>query len=167
MHHHLNQAALQQLIHNSTSWLGHRTSDQKKIVAGQTFVANKDGLLEQIEVFSDMVTLPGNVTLSLYEFDAASQQWGDRMGSVNLSVNHAYSNQWMSFLMPGLSLQKGKAYGFQLESNDTFIGLGEATGSAFQPPFISGKEWRFIVAENAIDQFSYFSLAFKVGMKGD
>jgi len=167
MHHQFNQAALQQLTHNTTSWLGHRKSDHKKIIAGQTFVANKDGHLEQIEVFSEIVTLPGNVTLSLHSFDAASQQWGANLGSVAVPVNHACNNQWMAFAIPGLTLQKGNAYGFKIESNDTFIGLGEAAGCAQQPPFISGKEWRFVADENSEDQFSYFSLAFKIGMKGD
>lgn len=167
MHHQFNQAALQQLTHNTISWLGQRKSDQKKIIAGQTFVANKDGQLEQIEVFSEIVTLPGSVRLSLYSFDVVTQQWGVALGSVEVAVNNSSSNQWISFAMPGLQLKKGNAYGFKIESKDTFIGLGEAAGSANQPPFISGKEWRFIAEENTADQFSYFSLAFKVGMKGD
>lgn len=76
MHHQLNYAAPQQLTHNTISWLGQRKSDQKKIIAGQTFIANKDGQLTQIEVFSEIVTLPGTVTLSLYAFDLVTQQWG-------------------------------------------------------------------------------------------
>lgn len=167
MHHQLNYAPPQQLAHNTISWLGQRKSDQKKIIAGQTFIANKSAQLTQIEVFSEIVTLPGSVTLSLYTFDIGTQQWGGVLGSVEVAVTNGSSNQWMIFVMPEIHLQKGNAYGFKLESNDTFIGLGEAVGSANHPPFIAGKEWRFITEENSTDQFSYFSLAFKVGLKGD
>ena len=59
-------ASVEQLQHNSTSWLGHRKGDHKDIITGQTFIAPTEGDLNAIEVFSSVVTNPGEVVMTLY-----------------------------------------------------------------------------------------------------
>jgi hypothetical protein len=156
---------VQQLTNNTTSWLGHRKSDKKEIAMGQTFVANNEGDLESIEVFSSIVTSPGKVEMTLHSFDPQHQVWGPSLASSDVLFNDSCNGKWVSFKMPKLHLTKGLSYGFKLESHDSYIGIGEAAGNASHPPFAAGKEWKFINKENKADSFSYFSLAFKIDLK--
>ncbi len=160
-------ASVEQLLHNTTSWLGHRRADQKEIVTGQTFIAPAGGYLEAIEVFSSIVANPGEVVMTLYAFDTPTQSWGSPLGTAQVVFNHSLNNQWVAFKIPGLHLTKGTAYGFRLQSNDSYVGIGEAVGSAKHPPFTSGKEWKFSSSHSNSDahSYAYFSLAFKVGLK--
>ena len=160
----LSNAFVQQLNNNSTSWLGHR-SDQKEVIAGQTFMAPSEGDLDTIEVYSSVVAIPGQVVMTIHAFDPAHQSWGPALGSANVSFDQSHNNKWVSFKIPGLHLTKGQSYGFRLESHDSYIGVGETVSSANQPPLTSGKEWKFSNNNKKVDAYAYFSLAFKVGLK--
>ncbi len=157
--------SIQQLTNNATSWLGHRKGDAKEIVMGQTFIAASEGDLDTIEVFSNIVTNPGEVAMTLHSFDPLHQSWGPSLATSNVAFNESCNGKWVSFKIPNLHLNKGMSYGFRLESHDTYIGVGEAAGSASHPPFAFGKKWKFSGNESKGDSFSYFSLAFKVGLK--
>ncbi len=157
--------AVQQLTNNATSWLGHRQGDNKEVVMGQTFMASAEGDLESIEVFTSMVASPGEVAMTLYSFDAQQQTWGPSLATANVTFNTNCNGKWISFKLPNLHLNKGMSYGFKLESHDSYVGVGEAAGSAKHPPFAFGKKWKFISDDNKGDSFAYFSLAFKVGLK--
>ncbi|HSN60552.1 MAG TPA: hypothetical protein VLR49_06440, partial [Ferruginibacter sp.] len=85
-------------------------------------------------------------------------------GSAHVAFNRTLNNKWVAFNIPGMHLTKGKSYGFRLESHDSYVGVGEAAGSASHPPFTSGQECK-ISANSKVDAFSYFSLAFKVVLK--
>ncbi len=50
--------AVQQVTNNTTAWIGHRKSDNKDIVAGQTFTCPSEGELGAIEIFSSLVLNP-------------------------------------------------------------------------------------------------------------
>ena len=160
-------ASVEQLLHNTTSWLGHRKADQKEIITGQTFIAPTEGELEAIEVFSSIVAKPGEVVMTLYSFDSQTETWGSALGTAQVVFNGSLNNKWVAFKIPGLHLTKGMAYGFRLQSHDSYVGIGEAVGSAKHPPFTSGKEWKFSNAHSKTDahSYAYFSLAFKVGLK--
>lgn len=156
--------AAQQTYHNTTSWLGHRSVDQLDVASGQTFLVNNEGKLDNIEVFSTVITSPGMVHMTLHQYDTINDSWGPSLGSATVEVNAGVNDKWLAFKMPGLHLDKGVSYGFRLESSDTYIGIGEAVGSANNPPYESGKEWRFYKNDKKSDRYSYFSLAFKVGL---
>ncbi len=156
--------AVEQLTNNATSWLGRRKADNKEIMMGQTFLAPAEGVLESIEVYSSIVANPGNVLMSVHRFDTEQQSWGPALGSAQVSVNQSFNNKWIAFQIPGLAISKGLTYGFLLESHDSYVGVGEAAGSAKNPPYASGKEWIFI-DRNKSHAYSYFNLAFKVGMR--
>ncbi len=158
-------AAVEQVTNNTTSWLGHRSRDNEDVVTGQTFIAPSEGDLGAIEVFSTIVTKPGKVTMTLHDFDPQHKCWGPSLGSASVDINNAEAGKWLSFNIPGLHLDKGKAYGFRLESPDTYIGVGEAAGSHLKPPFGGGQEWQFTKKDQNGHSFSYFSLAFKVGLR--
>lgn len=160
-----SNAVVEQLTNNTTTWLGHRKGDHKEIVTGQTFIAPTEGDLDSIEVFSSIVANPGDVVMTLHLFDTLQQSWGPSLGSAHVAFNRTLNNKWVAFNIPGMHLTKGKSYGFRLESHDSYVGVGEAAGSASQPPFTSGKEWKFTANSNIVDAFSYFSLAFRVGLK--
>lgn len=155
-------ALLEQVTNNTTSWVGHRLRDNEDLASGQTFIATSEGDLEKIEVFPTIVTKPGKMILTLHNFDSQQKSWGPALGSASIDVNNSATNKWLAFKIPGMHLNKGKAYGFRLESPDTFVGVGEAAGSHQKPPFISGQEWQFTKNQKSEHSFSYFSLAFKV-----
>jgi N-acetylneuraminic acid mutarotase len=155
---------VEQTTNNTTRWIGHRHGNNKDIAGGQTFVATKEGDLQSIEVFSNLITDPGKVVMTIHNFDPQQNSWGPLLSSTSVQITKSDTGKWMSFNVPALHLDKGKAYGFRLESPDTVIGVGEAAGSHQQPPFSTGQEWKFINNEQKGDSYSYFSLAFKVGM---
>src|SRR5215212_2628687 len=152
--------AVEQITNNATSWIGHRPGDNREIVSGQTFVAPATGALGTIEVYSSIVTHPGKVVMTLHSFDADQNKWGPSLGSTSVNLIYSDNEKWISFNIPGLKLDKGRTYGFKLESPDSYIGVGEAAGSAKRPPFTSGQEWRFTATNQKGDSFNYFSLAF-------
>lgn len=157
-------AVVQQVTNNATSWIGHRCENDD-VISGQTFVAPKEGDLAAIEVFSAIVTKPGRVIMTLHNFDTEQKSWGPALGSSSVDINSTEAGKWLAFSIPGMHLDKGKCYGFRLESPDTFIGVGEAAGNLSRPPFSYGQEWQFTNGLSEGQCFSYFSLAFKVGMK--
>ena len=159
------KSSVEQIAHNATSWFGQRSHDNNNLATGQTFLAPLEADLERIEVFSSIVTKPGKVIMTVHAFDSQQKKWGASMGSATVEFNHSSTGKWIPFTMTGLHLIKGMTYGFKLESSETYIGVGEAAGSAKQPPFNSGQEWRFVNNNQNPDAYSYFSLAFKVGLR--
>jgi hypothetical protein len=161
-HHH---SVLQQVTNNTTSWLGQRSRDSENIITGQTFVAPSEGDLETIEVFSSIVSKPGKVTMTLYSFDQQQHSWGNALGSASVEFKNNEAGKWVAFNIPGTHLDKGKAYGFRLESQDSYVGVGEAVGCHLKPPYGAGQEWQFTTKQKEEHCYSYFSLAFKVGVR--
>ena len=157
-------AILQQVMNNATSWIGHRR-DNKDVISGQTFVSPKECDLSAIEIFSAVVTKPGKVTMTLHNFDTELKCWGPALSSSSMDIDNSEAGKWLAFDMPGMKLDKGKAYGFRLERPDTLIGVGEAAGDLSKPPFSYGQEWQFTEEQIEGQSFSYFSLAFKIDMK--
>lgn len=165
MYNDSHRSIVEQTVNNATSWIGHRNFDDKDVAAGQTFLSTAEGDLETIEVFSAVVTKPGRVVMTVYEFDEQQNRWGASLGSANVEFTKDTNGSWVPFYLNGLHLNKGKSYGFKLESLDTYIGVGEAAGSAKHPPLDSGKEWKFENNQQQPHAFRYFSLAFRVGLK--
>ncbi|MEO5891228.1 MAG: hypothetical protein ABIQ31_13300 [Ferruginibacter sp.] len=157
------KAFVEQVTTNTTSWIGHHSFDNKDIVGGQTFIAPSEGDLEAIEVFTNIVTSPGNALMTLHLYDPQLKTWGPVLGSASVDFITADSGKWKSFFILGVHLNKGKSYGFRLESSNCYIGMGEAAGQT--PPLINGLEWKFINKDQQGQSFSYFSLAFKVDVK--
>ena len=158
-------ASVEQITNNATSWLGNNPKDNKEIASGQTFVANTEGDVDAIEVYTNIVTRPGQVMMTIHQFDPQQKSWGPVLGSSSVACSQADSEKWISFSIPALHVNKGQSYGFRLESHDAFIGVGEAAGSAKQPPFSAGQEWHFSSQDQKSNAFSYFSLAFKVDIQ--
>ncbi|MEP7107423.1 MAG: hypothetical protein ABI760_05560 [Ferruginibacter sp.] len=156
------KAVVEQITNNTTSWIGHHKIDNKDIIGGQTFISPSDVDLEAIEVFTSIVTTPGKVLMTLHPFDTILKSWGPVLGSASVDFNRADNGKWKSFIIPGLHLNKGKAYGFRLESTNSYIGVGETVGSYDTPPIINGQEWKFTGNDKKGQSYSYFSLAFRV-----
>ncbi len=152
----------EQTANNSTGWVGHLPGHNEHVVKGQTFVANEEGDLQAIKVFPNMIAGNSNVQMTLHSFDPQSQRWGQVLGSATVELNGEDAGKWICFDIAGPHLQKGHSYGFRLDSEDSYIGVGEACGSFKQPAFKTGKEWQFTNSNPNGDSFSYFTLAFKV-----
>ena len=118
--------------------------------------------IEAIEVLTSIVTTPGRVLMTIHPYDSQTNTWGPPLRSASLDLDRNDNGKWKSFHISGLHLNEGKTYGFQLESPNSYIGMGEAAGSSLAPPLPSGKEWQFIKNDNKGHSFSYFSLAFRV-----
>ncbi len=160
-----SQTILQQVTNNTTSWIGHRPGDKNEIIGGQTFTSPKEGDLDGIEVIPAMVTTPGKVMMTVHSFDPQNKIWGPALGSTSIEINKDDTGKWVRFNIPGLHINQGKTYGFRLECPDTLMGMAEAAGSHKTPPFSDGQEWRFNSGDKKGHSFSYFSLAFKIGLR--
>ena len=103
--------------------------------------------------------------MTIHSFDPQKNSWGPSLGSANVDCKPSDSGKWIAFNIPSVHLDKGKSYGFRLESHDCYMGVGEAAGSANKPPLNSGQEWQFNNNDQKGNAYSYFSLAFKVSSK--
>lgn len=158
------RTVIEQACSNQTSWIGHRPGDMLELVSGQTFLAETDGDLGVIEVFSSKVTEPGKVILTFHEFHPEKNTWGEVLGTAWNYFERADNGKWVAFDLFGVRLEKGKSYGFQLQCTRSYIGVGEAAGNPNEPPFKSGHEWHFNALDRIGQCISYFSLAFRVGL---
>ncbi|HET9430192.1 MAG TPA: hypothetical protein VFO70_03395, partial [Chitinophagaceae bacterium] len=79
---HRSQARplLSQSRNNTTLWIGHLHTDPKDHFAGQTFICPSSGILDNIQILTSVVQKPGNVHLTLHEFDPKSRTWGTTIG---------------------------------------------------------------------------------------
>ena len=152
---------LTQTQNNTTLWIGHLYDDPTDHFAGQTFSCPVAGILDNIQVFASAVQSPGDVELTLHEFDTESKTWGAVIALSSLFIEKADHTKWIRFTLPAIQLQKGRTYGFRLHTNNAMIGLGEAaTGN--KEPFTFGHEWHADSTNQRGHYYSYFSLAFKV-----
>jgi hypothetical protein len=154
---------LSQTEKNTTLWIGHLTNDSNDRLAGQTFSCPSDGLLDNIQVYSSAVTQPGEVVLTVHEFDPASKAWGPAIGQSSLGIERIDASRWLRFDLEPVNLQKDRHYGFRLQTEQGIIGIGEAVSHA-QNPFPFGQAWSSDTGRVGERFFSYFSLAFKVEM---
>ncbi len=149
-----------QAKNNTTLWIGHLHTDPNDHFAGQTFTCPAAGLLDNIQVYSAAVQYPGEVKLTLHEFDTGSKSWGPALGHSTLLVEKADNAKWIRFALPAVPLRQGSTYGFRLETRNAMIGLGEAATGTQQP--FTGHEWNGDSLNQRGRFYSYFSLAFKV-----
>ncbi|MBI5856222.1 MAG: hypothetical protein HZB42_01125 [Sphingobacteriales bacterium] len=155
-----SRPVLTQIENNTTLWVGNLKQGVNERIAGQTFTCPSEGLLNNIQVFSSAVTRPGELQLTLHEFDASSRTWGPAIADSKLTVDKDHTSSWLRFELEPVQLKKNVAYGFRLHAPEALIGLGEAAREA-KSPFNFGMSWNGNNEENA-KFFHYFSLAFKV-----
>lgn len=157
-----SRPVLTQTENNTTLWVGHLKHGANDHVAGQTFTCPSEGLLNNIQVYSAAVTRPGELQLSLHEFDADTRTWGPALAESKLTVEKDHTASWLRFELEPVSLKKNIAYGFRLHAPDALIGLGEAAHEA-KSPFNFGMAWNGGAHHpEKGSYFNYFSLAFKV-----
>ncbi len=153
-----------QTQNNTTLWIGHLQTDPTDHFAGQTFLCPGEGLLDNIQVYSAAVQYPGELTLTLHEFDVVSKTWGAAIGESVLTIEKTDGARWIRFDLPPVALEQGMHYGFRLHANNAMVALGEAaTGN--KQPFTFGHEWSADSKDQKGHYFSYFSLAFKVELR--
>jgi len=155
---------LSQTENNATLWIGHLQNDPTDHFGGQTFKCPSDGLLDNIQLFAETIPNPGNVYLSLHEFDNITKRWGTAIAETSLIVEQNDREKWIYFNFPPIQLKKETNYGFRIHSYDALIGLGEACHDRHHP-FSFGHEWHGSSSDQKGNYFSYFSLAFKVEMR--
>jgi hypothetical protein len=156
-----SRPVLTQTENNTTLWIGHIKSDTNDRIAGQTFTCPSEGMLNNIQVYSSTVQEPGEVKLTLHEFDPSNKQWGPILGSSSLILQRGDDARWIRFETEPLLLKEGATYGFRLQTNNAHIGLGEAAGYA-KKPFLFGLAWNSDSNNQLGNFFRYFSMAFKV-----
>jgi hypothetical protein len=151
-----------QSTHNTTSWIGHHKTDPIDNQRGQTFLAPLEADLEAIEVFTNLVTHPGEMAMTIHQVDESSKTWGPALVSASIHLDCDDSGKWKSIHIAGPHLKKGECYGFRLECPNSYIGLGEAIFSNSNLTLINGQEWTFTNIDKKGFPYSYFSLAFRV-----
>lgn len=154
---------LSQIENNTTLWVGHLLTDPTDRSAGQIFKCPSDGILNNIQVFSIAVHEPGEVELTLHEFDIPTKSWGPAIGNDSKFFKKGDDARWVRFGLQPVTLLKDAIYGFRLHSANALVGFGEAaTGNT--KPFNFGFEWSSD-ANNKEGQFlTYFSLTYRVEM---
>ena len=152
-----------QTKNNTTLWIGHLLSDPNDHFGGQTFNCPSEGELDNIQVFSAAVQNPGEIILTLHEFDPASKSWGPVIGKSSISIQRGDDTRWIRFALPSVYLKKDITYGFRLQAQDALVAFGEAASGTNQP-FTFGHEWNADSGNEKGHFFTYFSLAFKVEM---
>ena len=155
------QPVLTQVQNNTTLWIGHLQSDPTDHFAGQTFKCPSEGLLNNIQVYSSAVHQPGEMSLTMHEFDVTTKTWGPAIGNSSLAIHRGDDARWIRFELQPVPLRKDATYGFRLQSSDALVGIGEAA-SGVKQPFTFGHEWNGNSKNKTGHFFTYFSLAFKV-----
>jgi hypothetical protein len=150
-----------QTQNNTTLWIGHLRSDPTDHFAGQTFECPSGGFLNNIQVYSSAVQNPGEMLLTLHEFDPTTKTWGPAMANSSLTLERGDDSRWVRFELQPVELRRNTTYGFRLHTNDGMIGLGEAA-TVNKHPFTFGHEWKGDSKNEKGQFFTYFSLAFKV-----
>ncbi|HMG66814.1 MAG TPA: hypothetical protein VK588_03975 [Chitinophagaceae bacterium] len=150
-----------QVQNNTSLWIGHLQTDTTDRFAGQTFICPASGALDNIQVYSATVQTPGELVLTLHQFDAENKNWGPLLATCILNVNKSDEDKWIRFDLPAASLQKDQTYGFRLNAN-AMIALGEAAVGN-KDPFI-GEEWHADSKNQEGNYYHYFSLTYKVEM---
>jgi len=152
---------LMQTQTNTTLWIGHLHSDPTQHFGGQTFICPSTGALDNIQLYASAVHYPGDIHLSLHEFDAVAKTWGPALGESAIEVQKSDNEKWIRFNLPALHLDKSRSYGFRMHSANAMIGLGESACDN-QHPFTFGHEWNADSNNQRGSYYSYFSLAFKI-----
>ena len=158
---HSGHPIISQTENNTTLWIGHLQSDANDHFAGQTFKCPAEGVVNNIQVYSSTVHQPGEMALTLHEFDTASKTWGPAIGDASLFLQLGDDARWIRFGLPPVALKKDASYGFRLHADNAMIGIGEAASHA-KKPFAFGHEWKGDTKNAKGHYYSYFSLAFKV-----
>lgn len=148
---------------NTTLWIGHLQTEPTDHFGGQTFRCPSEGMLDNIQLYSSAVQYPGEITLTLHEFDSKTKSWGPAIGSSNLEIKKGDDARWIRFDFTPTPMQKETVYGFRLQSKDALVAIGEAASGTKQP-FTFGHEWNADSKNERGNYFSYFSLAFKIEM---
>ncbi len=156
-----SRPVLSQAENNTTLWIGHLKTDPNDHFAGQTFKCPSEGVLNNIQVYSSAVSQPGDLSLSLHEFDPETKTWGPSIGNSTLKLDREDESRWIRFELQQVTLKKDATYGFRLYTPNALVGIGEAA-SGNQDPFPYGYEWNADSTDQEGHFFSYFSLAFKV-----
>jgi hypothetical protein len=154
---------LSQTENNTTLWIGHLQNDPVDHFAGQTFRCPADGTLDNIQVYSSVVQRPGELALTLHEFDSESKHWKPSFAYSSVMVNRGDDEKWLSFSLPHTLLAKDKIYGFRLQTLDAMVGIGELVRGSNHPCSF-GQEWNADSNNLTGVYFSWFSLAFRVEM---
>jgi hypothetical protein len=155
---------LTQAKNNTTLWIGHLKTDPNDHFGGQTFICPDDGNLDNIQLYAAAVPCPGDMRLSLHEFDSATKTWGENLGEVTQAIDREDDHQWIRFKLPPIHLKRSESYGFRLETSNALVGLGEAACDN-REPFTFGHEWTADSHDKKGHYLSYFSLAFKVELR--
>jgi hypothetical protein len=158
------QPVLTQTQNNTTLWIGHLLDDPNDHFAGQTFKCPSDGLLDNIQIYSSAVQKPGEMSLTLHEFDNRTKTWGSSIGNSTIGLQRGDDAKWIRFELQPVPLRKDSVYGFRLQTSNALIGIGEAaTGT--KDPFTFGHEWSGDSKNMQGHFYTYFSLAFKIVLR--
>ena len=152
---------LSQAQNNTTLWIGHLQTDPTDHFAGQTFTCPAEGQLDNIQLYSSAVPYPGEIIMTIHEFDTGLKKWGPSIGSSTLELQKDDHAKWIRFSLPPVELHKDETYGFRVQTHKAMVGLGEAATGTKQP-FTFGHEWNGDSGNERGHYYSYFSLAFKV-----
>jgi hypothetical protein len=108
---------------------------------GQTFRAPAQGWLKRIKIFTSIVFGSCNATLIVYEFDAATLSWKQKLGEAIKHITKAEEGKWVQFELTNLEVDKNGMYAFKVScSGDGMLAIAECPWSIINP-YAEGVEW--------------------------
>ena len=88
---------LSQTENNTTLWIGHLKTDPNDHFAGQTFTCPADGVVNNIQVYSSTVQQPGDLALTLHEFDKTTKTWGTAIADATRFLQKGDDARWIRY----------------------------------------------------------------------
>src|ERR1041385_9061071 len=107
---HPVRPVLTQAQTNTTLWIGHLQTDPTDHFAGQTFVCPAEGPVDNIQVYTSAVQYPGEMNLTLHEFDPSEKKWGNEIAQSSIVLEKADESRWVRYKLQPVKLEKGKTY---------------------------------------------------------
>ncbi|HRH61401.1 MAG TPA: hypothetical protein PL045_12565, partial [Chitinophagaceae bacterium] len=125
------------------------------------FKVNRSGMLKEISIYSEMVIGEPLATISLFEFDADTKEWKEKVSESSVGLSQQSAKQWIPFPMQSVLVEPGKYYAFKIECNEQGImAVGECGWK--EDPYKDGMQW-LGNSENPEGAFhSRFDLSFAV-----
>ncbi len=139
--------------HNMILWLG-----AKKV--GQAFKAQYNGALQGISILPELIASNGEVSITLYEFNPENKTWGQQLAQSVHTLNNVVVNNWLSFSINNIELQKGNWYGFKLQCLGGEMAIAEGARKQHD---VNSLEW-VIDAQNVEYYHNDFHLAYKIAV---
>ncbi len=121
-------------------WIGNGTDGIDHFV-GQTFKTGREGKLQTISIYPEMIFGQTDAVLSVFEFDEKLHTWKEKKSECRLMLNKEMAQKWISFDMKQIHLYPERQYAFKVNCNHGgMMAIAECSWK-FNDPYPDGEQW--------------------------